>query len=614
MLPLSPVSIREGFYATLHLGAATGTSTQLISTFGPLGFLFYPVYFPATFAWLLALRAALAGATCWALAWIGYAEWEGPWGAALAVGACAPFLAVDDVWFIVLPLLATLVELVARPAPAALWLALGAAIGLASLIKFTFFIAAVAALTPLTVAALLARRRVPLVATAAVSAAAVAWMASGGGWAAWLAYLDWSARDISAGYSSAMQLPADPGLTKHAAAVSAAVWTGGVLLAWRRLRWGGWTVVLSLAAVLFLFFKAGFVRADVHVYITCFGLLVCAGLLALLWGHRPWQILSAALLIGLLPGRLWLHTVAVAGPATRYDFRPIYPLQAVERLVDGVAALRVGAFPAAHAQAVATIRKANPLPPLHGTIDTYPGDQSLLLAAYEADFRPRPVFQSYMAYTPRLAHANADALLTDRAPEWILFRVGPIEGGLAALDDAPSWPLLLTRYHLAQDLGFYALLQRRVTPIGWHLEPIESVTTQTDAVVAVPSAAVDPVWARIDIHQTERDAVMETLLAAPQIYLEVSFDGLWRDYYRVVPALARDGFLLSPLVKTTADFVQLETGQTEALLAHNVVALRVHGFAAGPRVVDVQFSRLVLDSDRPVAGSEPEPLAQSADH
>ena len=599
MLPLSPTSIREGFFATLHFGVATGT--PLISTFGPLGFLFFPLYYPDTYVWLFGLRAALAAATCGTLAWIGYAAWDGPWGAALAVGTCAPFLAVDDVWFTVLPLLAALIDLPRRPVPPVVRIALGASIGLASLIKFTFFIAAAVVLIPVTVAALLARR-VPVVTTAAAIAAAVAWRATGHGWADWLAYLDWS-REISTGYSGAMQLPFDPHLARHVAEVSAAVLAAAALLAWRRLRWAGWAVVLALAAILFLLFKTGFVRADVHVYITCFGLLVISLLLALLWGSRPGRVLVAALLIALLPGRLYLHTLAVAGPPTLY-YPPVFPRQAMQRLVDGASRLRDGAFGAEHARTVTAIRDAARLPSLHGAVDAYPDDQALLLA-YDTDFRPRPVFQSYMAYTPRLAHANADALLGERAPAWIVFRVAPIDGGLPALDDAPSWPLLLTAYRPTQNVGALALLQRRPTPLAWRLEPIGRVETQTAAIVDVPSAAAGPIWARIDIGETRGDVVLRTLLAAPQVFLAVNYrDGQGRRW-RIVPALARDGFLLSPVVETTADFVQLATQPTQALPAHEVAALRVLGAAAGPRAVAVQFFRLIIDSGGVESDSDP---------
>ena len=71
MLPVPPELISNqldaAFGATLHFGAAQGyrSGTRLISTFGPLGFVFYAIYFPATYAWLLGLRAFLAAATCW---------------------------------------------------------------------------------------------------------------------------------------------------------------------------------------------------------------------------------------------------------------------------------------------------------------------------------------------------------------------------------------------------------------------------------------------------------------------------------------------------------------------------------------------------------------------
>src|SRR5262249_47436055 len=156
------------------------------------------------------------------------------------------------------------------------------------------------------------------------------------------------------------------------------------------------------------------------------------------------------------------------------------------------------------ARSLATIRGGLALPPVAGAIDSYSYDQSLLIA-YGDDFRPRPVFQSYMAYSPRLAHAHAEVLLGDRAPQWVLFRDAPIDGALPALDDAPSWPLLLTRYRVAQDLGQFVLLQRRPTPLAWHLEPIAHVSAATGTTIAVPPAAGALIWARIDLHDTARD-------------------------------------------------------------------------------------------------------------
>ena len=338
MLPIPPQFLSNrldpAFAATLHFAAAHGyaVGSQIISTFGPLGFVFYDLYLPETYTWLLVMRGALAGATCWTLAWIGYAAWDSPWGAAVALLLCAPFLASPDVWFLVLPLLVVLIELPAgRRAPVALRATLGAVVGLVGLIKVSVLLAALAVLVPLTAASLWTRRRVPVSATAALLAGTAGWCAAGQRPARLLSYLDWSLREISAGYASAMQLPADSLLVLHAAVVSLAVFGAAVLLIQRRLASGRAAAMLACASVLYLLFKAGFVRADVHVFITTFGLLVISLLLALLWDRRPTRCAVAALLVGLLPGLLWLHAVAVQGPPGMY-FPPIFAYQAIGRL------------------------------------------------------------------------------------------------------------------------------------------------------------------------------------------------------------------------------------------------------------------------------------------
>src|SRR6185369_2519278 len=278
---------------------------RLISPFGPLGFVFYDQYFPDTFAALCAVRVVLAAVTCWALAWIGSATWGLPWGAALALFACAPFLAPPDVWFMTLPLLAMLVELPAgRSPPAWLRAALGVAIGLVGMIKFTFLVAALAVLAPMAAADLLTRRRIPLTTAAALIAAMLVWLATGHTGADWLRYLDWSAWEITAGYATAMHFLIDGRLLLHAVVASLAVFFAGAVLIERRPHIGRRAAQLALLIVLGLLFKAGFVRADVHVFITCFGLLVIAALLVLLWSRRPLQLFVGALLVALVPGGL----------------------------------------------------------------------------------------------------------------------------------------------------------------------------------------------------------------------------------------------------------------------------------------------------------------------
>lgn len=596
LLPLRPELITnnlgQSFNGVLHFGAATGND-KLISTFGPLGFVFSDLYLPDTFARLAAWRALLASVTCWALGWIGYAARQSPWGAALALLSCVPLLASRDVWFLVLPLLAVFIELPARQPPGSLRIALGAALGVVALIKVTCLVAVLVVLLPLTVAAL-ARKSFPAPAAAAAMSATLIWVATGNGAADLIEFLDYSLREVVPGYASAMQLPADRGLALHAVAASTIVIAAGAAVFRRRSRVDAWAAVAAVAAVLFLLFKAGFVRADMHVYITAFGLWVVAILLALSWARGPSRFLLAVPILAAVPGGLLWHTVAVMGPPGMY-FQAADPRDTLRLAVRAPQILLGEALAEAHARRAEELRAVLKSPP-RGPVDLYSFEQGLLIAT-RADFRPRPVFQSYMAYTPRLAHANADFLLGARAPQSILFQVEPIDGRVPSLDDAPSWPILLSHYTVSRVDGSFAVLQRSEAR-PWRLEPLGRIETRTGAVVRIPPADNGPIWARIDVRETFSDRLLRTLLAAPIVRADIVARYPWPGNFRLVPSLARDGFLLSPFVRNTGDFVQLF--RTEAGPARNDVATLklgidpVLGWAVDERQVTIELFRLVV--------------------
>ncbi|HSQ01215.1 MAG TPA: hypothetical protein VL049_28680 [Candidatus Dormibacteraeota bacterium] len=603
-LPLRPsfleASLDGSFAAVLYHAAAQPAAARprLISTYGPLGFTSYTVYLPETYARLFIARAALAAVLCWALAWVGWAAWASPWGATVVLLGSAPLLGNADVRGFLLLALLPLVDLVpARPPPTALRIALGAALGVLAVSKVTFVTGALVTLGPLAVAALLARRP-PWAALATLVTIVACWRLLGDGWADWVAYLDWSLRDITPGYSQAMQLRTTAALVWHAVAVSAALLAWAAVLAWRRRRSGWWALPIAVAGVLLLQFKAGFVRADVHVFVTAFALLLEGVLLGALLGPRPLAVALAALLVAALPGALTWHALVANGtPTTVFRFVP--PREIVERLAMLPTLARGEPFAPPHAQHVRDLRGMMAMPAFDGGVDMIGHWQSLLLANQSA-YRPRPVFQGYMAYTPRLARENAAFLASDAGPRWLLFDPETIDGRLPAIDDAASWPVLLSRYQPAGEVGRYALLERRATPRPWRLVPLGGADALTDKPIAVPPPAGGPIWARIDVDQTFAERVTTQLFAAPYEYLDIvnATNAVWRA--RLVPAIAGDGFLLSPVISTVAGFVALSAEGPRALPAQTVREIRVHvdspfGKPTAPRAVRVEFARLEIE-------------------
>src|SRR5262249_9336523 len=79
-----------------------------------------------------------------------------------------------------------------------------------------------------------------------------------------------------------------------------------------------------------------------------------------------------------------------------------------------------------------SLRTQDGLPELTGTVDSYSFNQSAVLV-HGWNYRPRPIFQSYTAYTETLAKLNAEFLKGDKAPDYILFEIAPIDGRFPAM-------------------------------------------------------------------------------------------------------------------------------------------------------------------------------------
>ena len=212
---------------------------------------------------------------------------------------------------------------------------------------------------------------------------------------------------------------------------------------------------------------------------------------------------------------------------------------------------------------------------IHGSADVYPLSQTLALPQ-GLTCRPRPIFQSYSAYTPNLAEMNAAHLRSDRAADHILFDVRTIDGRFPTQDDSLSWPELLTRYDIKRVAGRYILMTKSVTPRHYELTPIAETVAKFDEGIEVPSMIAGPIWVRIDIARSLWGNVMATLYRPPLVSLTV-FTRSGRAYGgRLLPAVARAGFLLSPVVDNRQSFFALaSTNWQQELAGLEVTSARI---------------------------------------
>jgi hypothetical protein len=329
--------------------------------------------------------------------------------------------------------------------------------------------------------------------------------------------------------------------------------------------------IISLAGfcfILFAAFKYGYVRHDGHEVTAVSQLLLMSLVcLALLWtmARKHGALALAANLLPLIGIYFFASTTfarysqmgMVATFArtlgSRDLFAPAKIFRGKKDLLD------------AHQKFLSDYRSKFPLPPISGSVDVYPWNQAAVLA-HGLNYRPRPVIQSYSAQTPDLAALNAEFLRGDRVPENIFFEVTTIDDRFPSLDDGLSWPELLTRYEVMEQAGNFLRLQRRTQSRRYEKIPVGESLLEFGTTLNLPSIEAGPIWAEIDISKSLTGKVAAFLFKLPVLWMTTTFKDGRSHPFRIVPAMARGGFLISPLVETTESFAHLAATDSAAAM------------------------------------------------
>ena len=339
--------------------------------------------------------------------------------------------------------------------------------------------------------------------------------------------------------------------------------------------WSKWVLGLLCAAFLLVGFKHGFVRTD-HVSIA-FSLLVVI-ILAVGFLYTDRYLLGSLLVaIALVVGisfrqdpmlirevRQTFGIGTATGEKPRGDILAFISKRALETFSRITYQSTCNTYASAwegirlrlaennslqnrFQRAMATIRSEYTVPVVNGTTDIYTYEQSVLLASNDA-WSPRPIFQSYSAYTPALAKRNEQHLRSTDAPNWILLDLMAIDYRLPSLEDGVSWPALLDNYTFISFDGQFVLMRRKpVIQARSDFELIDKGTYRTSSTVPLPDTH-EPLFAEVDLKPTLLGQLWMALFKPPQLNIVLNLEtGVTRSY-RVISNMMTTGFFLSPLV------------------------------------------------------------------
>lgn len=331
-------------------------------------------------------------------------------------------------------------------------------------------------------------------------------------------------------------------------------------------------ITVMAAFYMFLCLKAGFIRGDGHVLEAAFALILFAYFLSL---YRPNS--ESASLFALCLAVWWVTSnghidVAPTTMAGRF-------FGAVRASAHGIHTRLMSGrkeFDAGLAKTKREMREEAQFPTTPGDADVYSVSLSTLFA-HGIKWKPRPILQSYSVYTPRLADLNNDHL-RDAGPSRVFFSLYPIDNRYPSLEEGESWLTLMSHYRPSGVVKSFAVLDRSPAPQPVSLsEPLKTEPMALGNYIGVPSTG-SPIYAKIDVQPTLFGKLLSLVYKSPELHLDLIYADGRTVTYRYIAGMGQTGFILSPTISTSVEFLALQSPNWKDYLGTKMpVSIKISG-------------------------------------
>lgn len=197
------------------------------------------------------------------------------------------------------------------------------------------------------------------------------------------------------------------------------------------------------------------------------------------------------------------------------------------------------------------------------TIDTYPWETSYI-SANNLNWKPRPVFQSYITYTPYLDRENAEFYDSTKAPSFILWErkhwggeTGSIDGRYLLNDEPLTLFQLLKHYQPVYKNSAIILLKRSEKELLGQPIIVSETQCQWNTWLKTPTDSAlrnHILRAKVDIKRSLLQKVKKLLYKEFEVYITYKFENGKEKKYRIVVDNAKNGLWVNPFQKKLFEY------------------------------------------------------------
>jgi len=196
------------------------------------------------------------------------------------------------------------------------------------------------------------------------------------------------------------------------------------------------------------------------------------------------------------------------------------------------------------------------------TIDIYPWEASYV-AANMLNWKSRPVFQSYITYTPYLDMKNADFYSSTKSSYFILWikkhwggEVGSIDGRYLLNDEPLTLYQILKHYKPVYETTNILLLKKSEHELLGDPAVTQESTHQWDTWIEIPNnTLMNSIHrAKVNIERTLFQKIKKLLYKEFEVYITYKFENGEEKKYRIVVDNAKNGLWINPFQNKLLDY------------------------------------------------------------
>jgi len=329
--------------------------------------------------------------------------------------------------------------------------------------------------------------------------------------------------------------------------------------------------VLLSCGFFFLSFKHGFVRQDGHVYIffaTCTLLFIISLLIFSkinkkidynLTNILSFSLISLVILMFCIiyHGNPWLpkENIIKKIPSYKSSVSLISNNQYRNQMIENSKA-NIRNFYPLDKQVVQYIGDK--------TMDIFPWDISLVYG-YNFDWLPRPVIQSYSAYTTHLDNINAQHFQKILAPQVILYAYKSIDHRYPIFDEPATFVSVLQNYSFYKNTGEFVLLSRKEKAFPQQKVFLGSAETRLGEPVKVPDYNSGYVFAKIELEYNPWGKLIKLIYKPVLANVIFKFsDSTYSESFRLIPNVIKNGVFISQYIHDTNDLALIFSNKVKS--------------------------------------------------